>query len=73
MGEKIVNKIKNNKDKSEYINQLIKDIEALDEMLKKGMFQKTPVHVGAEQEFCLVNEFWEPSDLGVEILNEINR
>jgi CBS domain-containing protein/gamma-glutamyl:cysteine ligase YbdK (ATP-grasp superfamily) len=72
MGEKIVNKIKNDKDKSEYINQLIRDIEALDEMLKRGMFQKTPVHVGAEQEFCLVNEYWNPSDMGVEILNEIN-
>ena len=36
------------------------------------MFQKAPIHIGAEQEFCLVNEFWDPSDLGVEILADIN-
>lgn len=72
MGEHIVNKIKNDKDKTEYINQLLRDIEALDHMLKKGMFQQKPIHVGAEQEFCLVNENWNPSDMGVEILKEIN-
>ncbi len=72
MGEKIVKKINNAEEKTIYINHLLKDIEALDMMLEKGMFQTTPIHIGAEQEFCLVNEFWDPSDLGVEILKEID-
>ncbi|NNJ89284.1 MAG: CBS domain-containing protein [Eudoraea sp.] len=72
MGEKIVHKISSAEEKTIYIDQLLKDIEAIDIMLEKGMFQKTPVHIGAEQEFCLVDEFWDPSDLGVEILKEID-
>ena len=71
MGEHQVSKITNSNEKTAYIEQLLKDIEALDFMLAQGMFQKSPIHIGAEQEFCLVNDFWEPSDLGVEILAEI--
>ncbi len=72
MGEKIVRKISSAEEKTIYIDHLLKDIEALDIMLAKGLFQKTPIHIGAEQEFCLVNEFWEPAGLGVEILKELN-
>ena len=72
MGEKIVRKISSAEEKTIYIDHLLKDIEALDIMLEKGQFQNTPIHIGAEQEFCLVNEFWDPSDLGVEILKEID-
>ncbi|MBT8264458.1 MAG: CBS domain-containing protein [Muriicola sp.] len=71
MGEHQVNKITNTEEKTIYIDQLLKDIEALDHMLKQGMFENQPIHIGAEQEFCLVNDIWEPSDLGVEILAEI--
>ena len=71
MGEHQVNKITDPKQKMIYIDQLLKDIEALDYMLEQGMFEKQPIHIGAEQEFCLVNDLWEPSDLGVEILAEI--
>ncbi len=72
MGEKVVRKINSIEEKTIYIDHLLKDIEALDTMLEKGLFQKTPIHIGAEQEFCLVNEFWDPSGLGVEILEELN-
>ena len=71
MGEHQVNKISDYTEKMVYIGQLLKDIEALDHMLEQGMFLNQPVHIGAEQEFCLVNDLWEPSDLGVEILAEI--
>ena len=72
MGEKIVKKIKNSDDKKIYIDQLLKDIETLELMLNKGLFSAKPIHVGAEQEFCLVDESWDPSDLGCEILKEID-
>jgi len=41
-------------------------------MLKTGAFTTEPIHIGAEQEFCLVNKNWEPSDQAVEILEAIN-
>ncbi len=35
------------------------DIEAFDLLLKEKMFVQTPVHIGAEQELCLVCKHWE--------------
>lgn len=72
MGELNVKKLSASTEKIEYIEQLLGDIEALDQMLQKGQFEKTPTHIGAEQEFCLANEQWNPSDKADEVLAEIN-
>ncbi len=72
MGELNVKKLSASSDKIEYIAQLVGDIEAMDQMLKEGKFEKTPIHIGAEQEFCLVNQSWNPSIMAEEVLEEIN-
>ena len=58
-------------ERSIYFHRLLTDIDALEEMLQKGMFLKEPIHIGAEQEFCLVNKNWEPSNKAMEILADI--
>ena len=72
MGEFNVKKLTGDGNKSEYISQLLTDIEALEHMLKNNMIKNTPLRIGAEQEFCLANENWEPSNKAEEILNEID-
>ena len=72
MGELNVKKLTKNEDKVGYIDQLLTDIEALEYMLENGMFKKRPVHIGAEQEFCLVEENWEPTNKADKILEDIN-
>jgi len=72
MGELNVKKLTRNEDKVGYIDQLLTDIEALEYMLETGMFKKRPVRIGAEQEFCLVDENWEPTDKADKILKDIN-
>lgn len=72
MGELNVKKLSESSDKIEYIDQLVGDIEALDQMLKTGMFEKSPIRIGAEQEFCLVDESWNPSNKAESVLEEIN-
>ncbi|WP_297795295.1 CBS domain-containing protein [uncultured Eudoraea sp.] len=72
MGELNVKKLTKNEDKVGYIDQLLTDIEALEYMLKNKMFKKTPIRIGAEQEFCLVNEKWEPTNKADKILEDIN-
>jgi CBS domain-containing protein len=72
MGEMNVRKLSGSSDKIEYIDQLVGDIEALDTMLKTGMFEKAPIRVGAEQEFCLVDESWNPSNKADDVLKELN-
>lgn len=72
MGELNVEKLSGNPDKIKYISQLTGDIVALERMLAEGRFEKKAMHIGAEQEFCLVNKNWTPSDKAVEILEELN-
>ena len=72
MGELNVEKLLGNPNKAQYIKQLLADIEALEYMLEHGMFNTAPVRIGAEQEFCLVNESWDPSNKAMEILKELD-
>ena len=72
MGELQLEKVIKGADRAVYIKQLLNDIDALEQMLKENKFQKSPIHIGAEQEFCLVNDSWEPSNNALDILKEIN-
>ncbi|RNC88132.1 MAG: CBS domain-containing protein [Winogradskyella sp.] len=72
MGQLDVKQLKSPKDKALYIHHLVKDLEVLDIMLKKGMIEEEPIRIGAEQEFCLVTEDYFPNKNSVEVLNEIN-
>lgn len=72
MGEQKAEKLFGNPDKLKYIEHLLSDIEALEEMLKKDMFEKSPIRIGAEQELCLVNESWEPTNKAMEVLKSLD-
>jgi len=72
MGELKVIKLTNKEDKANYIHQLIKDIEALDIMIRDGMIEKSPIRIGAEQEFCLVNNEFLPQTNSLDILKAIS-
>ncbi|MCF6295400.1 MAG: CBS domain-containing protein [Flavobacteriaceae bacterium] len=72
MGNLKVTKLSSKKEKASYIYQLIKDIEALDVMIKEGLIEKSPIRIGAEQEFCLVNSEFFPKSNSLDILKEIN-
>jgi len=72
MGELKVTKLTNKEDKANYIFHLLKDIEALDFMIKNDLIEKSPIRIGAEQEFCLTDEEFMPSGNAVELLQEIN-
>lgn len=72
MGELNVEKLTKGVKKAKYIKQLLADIEVLELMLERGMFEDNPIRIGAEQEFCLVNEKWEPSNKSMEILKALD-
>ena len=72
MGSFDVKTLKGNGNKKEYISQLLTDIEVLEHMLENDMFDKGPIRVGAEQEFCLTNEYWEPANNADKILKDID-
>ncbi|MDV7137637.1 CBS domain-containing protein [Maribacter sp. TH_r10] len=72
MGELNVEKLIGNPNKGMYLKQLIADIKALELMLENDMFEKDVSRVGVEQEFCLVNEEWEPAKNADQILEKLN-
>tara|TARA_R110002096_G_scaffold17591_6_gene60884 strand:- start:7748 stop:9598 length:1851 start_codon:yes stop_codon:yes gene_type:complete len=72
MGELQVEKLRNNPLKARYIKQLLADIAALEQILDKRMFEQSPIRIGAEQEFCLVDESWQPSNKALEVLKNID-
>lgn len=72
MGNLNIRKLNTKKDKAHYINHLMKDIEALEIMINKGMIEESPIRIGAEQEFCLVNKSFLPNNNALDVLKAIN-
>ncbi|WP_104735132.1 CBS domain-containing protein [Hanstruepera ponticola] len=72
MGNLYVTRLISKEEKAAFIHQLTRDIEALEIMLNKGLIEKEPIRIGAEQEFCIVNNDFYPNDNSIALLNEIN-
>lgn len=72
MGELKIDRLEGSAAKAHYIEHLLSDVKALEAMLAKGMFANDVIRIGAEQEFCLVDDNWEPSDKAMEVLKAIN-
>lgn len=72
MGTHSVKPLDSDKVRGIYFHRLLTDLEALEQMLRDDYFLKEPIHIGAEQEFCLVDENWQPSDKAMDILEDIN-
>ena len=50
----------------------MRDVEALDFMIENDLIEKEPIRIGAEQEFCLVDNSYIPKNNALEILKEID-
>ncbi len=71
MGDQQVASTLTNEARVEFIAHLLHDVQALELMLEKKLFETDITRIGAEQEFCLVNEYWRPSRASEEILEAI--
>ncbi len=72
MGDLNVSKLNTKKARANYIHHLLNDIEALDIMIENNMIEESPLRIGAEQEFCLVNNQFLPESKSLELLEDIN-
>lgn len=72
MGNLNVTRLISKADKAAFIHQLTRDIEALELMLKDGLIEKEPIRIGAEQEFCIVNNDFYPNNNSLTLLDDIN-
>ena len=72
MGSQSVTAIKSKKGRKEFVQYLLKDIEAFEYMLQNNLFETGVQKIGAEQELCIVDECFRPNNIALDILDQIN-
>jgi len=72
MGSQSVKAITSLKQRKKFIFHLLSDIEAFEQMVKNGTFEKGIQRIGAEQELCILNKSCRPSFNALKILDKIN-
>jgi len=72
MGDLNVALLNTKKDRANYIYHLLNDIKALDILIERGLIDDGPLRIGAEQEFCMVNNQFLPESKSLEVLKDID-
>lgn len=72
MGELNVKLASSTSEVQTFVRHVLNDIQAMEAMLKKGMFDDKQMHIGAEQELALVDKNYKPAPLSMEILERAN-
>jgi CBS domain-containing protein len=72
MGEHIKEASETSDQRLEFTEHLLKDLKALEYMHREGMIESGIRRLGAEQEFCLVDQNNQPSMKGPQILESID-
>lgn len=72
MGSQSVKAITTKAERKEFIYHLLKDIQALEIMIKTDAFEKGIQRIGAEQELCIVDKYYRPSFNALKILDSID-
>lgn len=54
-----------------FTKAILRDLQALEAMLERGMIESGIRRIGAEQELFLVNDGWRPAPVGVQVLEHL--
>lgn len=71
MGDFNVRLVNNQKELNEFTKCLLNDIHALERMLEEDWFESDIIHIGAEQELCLVDKHLKPAPMAMDVLSRI--
>ncbi len=72
MGDHNLNIKSDDQARIDFLGHLIDDLKSLEHMFKNRMIEDDIIRIGAEQEFCLVNEQWRPAKNALKVLEDIN-
>ena len=70
MGDFNVHKASSPEEIAKFTRYLLRDIQALEYMIEHDWFDKGDPHIGAEQEFCLVDKNYKPNPINQLIMEE---
>lgn len=72
MGEKDIQIELESSDLRVFTQALLRDVRALDELLRKDQIESGVRRIGLEQEIFLVDDMWRPAPIAVELLERID-
>ena len=72
MGDLNVRIARSRNDLNQFTRSLLNDIHALEKMLELGWFNESPLHIGAEQEMCIVDKHYKPAHKALKFLEHPN-
>ncbi len=72
MGDLNVRVVNTQKQLNEFTKCLLRDVYLLEQMLEEGWFETENMHIGAEQEICLIDKHGKPISMAMEVLNDLN-
>ncbi|GAB4405307.1 MAG: glutamate-cysteine ligase family protein [Microscillaceae bacterium] len=71
MGAQGVRLASSQQELNQFTRYLLRDIQALEKMLADDWFENTDMHIGAEQEICLIDENNKPAPANMAILERL--
>jgi CBS domain-containing protein len=71
MGYQSVKAIESLSERKDFLYHLLNDVKALDLMIERDLFEKRKYRIGAEQELCLIDKNFRPSNNALKILKKI--
>ncbi|MEM9525480.1 MAG: CBS domain-containing protein [Bacteroidota bacterium] len=72
MGDFGVRSLRNKQDRDRMYKYCLQDIQSFEVMWAENMFTDGPIHIGAEQELCLVDQNYLPSSNALKFLDGID-
>ncbi|WP_421823721.1 CBS domain-containing protein [Flagellimonas oceanensis] len=72
MGEHIKKSAFDEEERKVFVQQLIDDIQALENMIQNGLIEDDAVRIGAEQEMCLIKNDYRPSSNSLDIIKDLD-
>lgn len=72
MGEHIKKSAFDEEERKVFVQQLIDDIQALEDMIQNGLIEDDMVRIGAEQEMCLLKNDYRPASNSLDIIKDLD-
>ena len=72
MGDLNVKLVSNRKELNAFTKHLLDDIHALERMVEEQWFNEDPIHIGAEQEICIVDNYYKPAPQSMALLEKLD-
>ncbi|CAN5192024.1 glutamate-cysteine ligase family protein [soil metagenome] len=72
MGKQKLSLAKDPETRKYFLKHLLHDVQAIEQMLENNLFESGVTRIGAEQEFCLVDQYFKPSKNATSVLQIID-